>query len=756
MRDAMGDAAGARAAHEAAIAADATNEVAAHAMLTHYLDRARWADAAPLCDVLVNAATRDSDAEGAFGFLRLATTIAAELGNGERAMNAALGAVRWRPEDPEALEELVMRCHALREQPRSLARARDALQRIAAQNHLLTPAAVAKLGDVQRALGNEPAAVETYLGAIERNEGDPIALAGLAEAFAARGQWRDACACKERLAHATVDPDERQARMLAAASAWLDQARDPDMAARAFEWAHSWRPADRAVLHSLLAVYTQRERWSEVARTLRSLADLETERTDLQAKTVYAMAQVVREKMGDGAQAALLFEEALDLDGSRLEAFERIVRIHTELKDWEALGSAYLRMIERAGGKADPELLFQLFHQLGLVCRDRLGDAEGAIAAFSRARAIKPEDDQGRRILTELYVVTDQLDKAVEETRASLRLDPMAPAAYHELYGLYLRQHAHDKAWCVADALSDLGAVNAEQARFLGDYPPRSLASVPGRLRPAAWSTHLSHPGLDTTLTSVLVRMIPAVVRARLQAGTAGDRQALLGAPIDVPRTAIEHAVVSGLHHASEILGHPVPAVSRKAGPVPLAVGLSLTPAIVLSPDAVAALAPATLAFFLGKRLAEQRPALLARAFFPSATELTTIVQTAIRLTQGPSQRAGTSETEGLAARFDALILSGMSEADPIELRQAVSALLARRAEIDTAKWSQMADLTTTRAGLLLCGSVAVAHRAMMLEHHYASDLSPKERIKELLVFAVSETYFELRGALGVAIGSKT
>jgi tetratricopeptide (TPR) repeat protein len=755
MRQEKDDAAGARAAYEAAIAADVTNEVAANAMLGHYLDRSRWADAAPLCDVLVNAATRDGDPDRAFGYLRLATRIASELGNGERAVTSAVAALKWREDDAEAIEELVLACHPLRDQVKALARAREPIERIGKRNSSLPPSSMAKLGDLQRAFGDEPAAVQTYLGAIELDEADPIALAGLAEAYAARGRWRDACVCKERLAHAAADPDDRHAKIMLAAEAWMERARDPDMAAQAYEWAHTWRPSDRSVLHALLAVYTERERWSDVARTLRSLADLETDRTDLKAKTVYAMAQVVREKMDDAPHAAILFEEALDLEPSRLEAFERLVRLHTESRDWEALGAAYLRMIERVGAKAKPELLFLLFFQLGLVCRDRLGDAAGALAAFSRARAIKPEDDQSRRIVTELYVVTDQLDKAIQETRASLLVDPLAPAAYHELYALFLRQHAYDKAWCVADALADLGACNAEQAGFLGNYPPSLLANIPGKLRPSAWSTHLSHPRLDATLTSIYARMIPAVLRARIQALAAGDRQALLGMPVDAPRNAVEHAVLAGLHHAAEILGHPVPALSRKAGPVPLAVGHSLTPAMVLSPDAAAAIPPATLAFFIGKRLAEQRPALLARAFFPSATELATILQTAIRLTRGtPSPQAPEAgESDGLAARFDALVLSGLSDDDRAELPKAVAALHSGGATTaDPAVWSQSADLTTTRAGLLLAGSVAVAHRAMLLENHYASDLAPRERIKELLMFAVSDTYSELRGALGISV----
>ncbi len=749
-REQMRDAAGALAAYESAIAADSSNELAAQALLGHYCGEARWADAAPLCEVLANAATRDRDSEHAFQLLRLATRIAFELGNGERAVVSAIAALKLASDDVGACEALVHACHQVRDQPKVVGRAREALERIAFEGQPLSPASLAQLGDLQVSLGEQGAAAETYLRAIASDPDSTLALAGLADIYASRGQWLDACACTEQLAHALSEPGEKHDKLLIVADLWLRKANDPDRAAQAFEWALALRPGDRSTLHALLAVYTAGERWQDVARVLRSLADLDAKRTDLKAKTVYAMAQVVRDKVGDLVSAASLFEEALDLEPSRLEAFERVVRIHTERRDWEGLSGAYVRMLERLPDEAEPQLRYQLYHQLGLVYRDRVGDGTAALAAFSAARSIDPDDTQERRIVTELYVVTDQLDKAIEETRSSLLLDPLAPGPYHELYALYLRQRAYDRAWCIADALADLGGGSEEQARFLADYPPCELMNVPGKLRPSAWATLLSHPRLDPTLTAVFALMTPAVVRARLQALSLKDQRALLGEPLDVPRTAAEHGGLAGLHHASEILGHPAPAVWRKAGPAPFAVGLSIPSSIVLSPEAVAALAPATLAFFAGKRVAEQRPALLARALYPSASELTTILQAAIRLSGGHG--AAESSRDVVSSRFDALLTVALGEAGLLELRRAAAPLAGRDGAPDAAGWSQVADLTTTRAGLLLAGSVGVARRAMLLENHYASDLAPRERTRELLSFAVSDAYLELRKALGISV----
>ena len=139
-------------------------------------------------------------------------------------------------------------------------------------------------------------------------------------------------------------------------------------------------------------------------------------------------------------------------------------------------------------------------------------------------------------------------------------------------------------------------------------------------------------------------------------------------------------------------------------------------------------------------------------------TELSAILQTAIRFARRATSLGGRAG-DVLSSAFDASILGAMSEADKRGLQKAVSGLLRTDAGTDElfatpdlARWSQMADLTATRAGLLLAGSVEVAKKGLLLERHYASDLAPRERLKELLAFAVSDEYAELRAAIGVSV----
>src|SRR5262249_4883980 len=152
---------------------------------------------------------------------------------------------------------------------------------------------------------------------------------------------------------------------------------------------------------------------------------------------------------------------------TRLDAFERIVRIHTELRDFHGLRDAYVRMITRTPADADANLRHALQHQLGLVYRDRLGDAARALDAFRAAVKVKPESEPDRKCVLELLIVMDQLDIAVNEARSAIAKDPERAERYQDLYELFLRCHAHDRAWCAASVLAHMGRADQQQTDFL-------------------------------------------------------------------------------------------------------------------------------------------------------------------------------------------------------------------------------------------------------------------------------------------------
>ena len=168
--------------------------------------------------------------------------------------------------------------------------------------------------------------------------------------------------------------------------------------------------------------------------TVQAIADLE-ERPEIKARYFYTMAQLYRDKLEDPDRAVELFNEALDLNPSYLEAFERINKILTDQKDWKQLERAYRKMIHRIAGKGNVDLESTLWHQLGLIYRDRLELTQEAIESFKMASVTKPDVVLEHQILAELYEATEQLDEAIREQRIILDADPTDVEPYRASTG---------------------------------------------------------------------------------------------------------------------------------------------------------------------------------------------------------------------------------------------------------------------------------------------------------------------------------
>jgi tetratricopeptide (TPR) repeat protein len=748
MRAGLGDPRGAMATFEFAFESDPTNESAARAVLDEWARLEKWEDLQRACDVLVAAATRDRDDASLLVLLRLSTRAALSLANPERALLAAAAAHELEPSDPEVRAELVAVCHELRDRASARERVRAAALAVARHAMDLPTHALVQLGEVRLAIGDRRGGIEILRLALARDGENRRALATLANAYMEERDWPNAASCQHSLARLANEGAEQHALYLAASEVWDKRARMPSRAAVVLEEAHERNPRDAAVLHRLAAVSQSLGDWEKLARALRWLADLEQD-AGKRAKHLYAVAGVVRDKVGDHERAALLYEETLDADPSRLEAFERIVRLWTEHRDWEKLEHAYTRMIGRARDGRDPKLLHALYHQLGLLLRDRINDLPRALAAFRLACSIGPPEKEDQQIVVELLLLLGQVDGAVSEVRAMARATPLEAEHYRKLYELQLKRTAHDKAWCAANVLVHLGAADDAQRRFVADFPAVELDDVPGTLAAIAWRSHLLAHGLDERLTAIFRFFVPGVVRARLGNIPANSRMRWLGAQVREGDSPAAARLVRVVGAAAEILGVPRPMLlARPHLPVPFAVAPTPTPALFVSMPAVEALPQELLVFVVARRLAELRPELVAHALFPTPAELKTLLKTALRV-------AVATPATPPQNRDEAVILAALEDQEVEGLRAAVSTIVGAQSHPDVAAWLRLADLSASRAGLLLIGDFDQAWRAMQHEPRSPGDLAPSEWRKEMSLFAVSDAYADLRDAVGVNVEAR-
>jgi hypothetical protein len=174
------------------------------------------------------------------------------------------------------------------------------------------------------------------------------------------------------------------------------------------------------------------------------------------------------------------------------------------------------------------------------------------------------------------------------------------------------------------------------------------------------------------------------------------------------------------------------------------------TPAIVLGAAALAMDLPTQAAAFIAARhLTYYRPGLYLRHLVPTGTGLRAWLFAAVKLI---------SPTFPITKELDGPVTENLAVLGPTivgpareKLASIVTKLLQAGA-IDLKRWVSGIDLTADRAGFLLANDLELAGEMIKAADEANAAAPYKERLKELMLYAVSEEYFAVRRRLGINI----
>lgn len=733
LRAKAGNASGARQAWEAAAAADPTNEVAAAALVMSLVDEGRYEEADSLFDVAIAAADRDKDYERMFALRRAFAKAQAALGRPDGALIAALGAYTARPGTVEGKEALIEACLPMRADPKIL-EAREALTQIAERPDGLSIEARAGLADILTLTGDKARAAALYDDVLAEKPDHAGALAGLSQYHLSSGNAVAALSLKRHLVMGIEDAETRFAALVEIAEAFVNKAKNDELAAEVYEEARKARPKDLPVLHKLLALYQKLARWSSVFDVLSTIASSDTDALR-KSKTLYTMAQIAKEELADRGGALRLYDQALDVDPSQLVAFERIVQLLTEDRDWLGLDEKYTRMIDRVRDGGDVKLVHALYKQLAILRRDRLGHKEEAIDAIRKAALLRPDDEEAQAILRELLSNTGQTSGAVAITLERVLRDPLAVTPYAALFDLFLKEGKRDRALAVASAMRFLDIAHAGAEGLWSSFPQPPLDGIVLDLGPTGY-TALLHEELDPSMTEIFEVVAPAVLDIALARLPLRER---IGHP--GPSLKGFDGLGRAVQRAAKILGAPAPRLYTRRMPGPaLSPAATRPPSLLVYPAALGGIAEPVMTFLVGKRVCELTPPLLARALCPSITELKALGASAVRIATDKPE-AG-----------DMPLKERLRKEDLTRIANAADAAMRATGKLDVLRWSQLADVSASRAGLLLTGDLETARAAIAVEAQAPGDLNPREKMKELVAFYLSDGCAALRERLGVSL----
>jgi hypothetical protein len=264
---------------------------------------------------------------------------------------------------------------------------------------------------------------------------------------------------------------------------------------------------------------------------------------------------------------------------------------------------------------------------------------------------------------------------------------------------------------------------------------------------PEAWTRLLFHPEEEPLLGEIFAVVVSAVLMGRLSA--LRRDKALVKLPAekrqDPAKTTLQ--AVRAFAWGAAILGMVAPPLYADPDYEGLVeIVPAVPPATRLGRAALSGRKASELAFLAGRHLAMQREEHFIRLLFPTIQGLEDIFLAALSI--GNPGLPLSADTKRRVAPISAAIEPILDARGIDRLRGYFLRFVEDGGRTNLQRWAVAVDKTAARAGLLLAGDLRAAQAVLAVEE----PAKVKERMDDLLAFAVSERHANLRKQVGVAL----
>ena len=672
-----------------------------------------------------------------------------KTGSTEKALAPMDTLLRLAPDDREALERVAQVTFDHGAPKRAAELYQDLFERFG-EDMAQNADALYRYGESLRQAGELNAAIGPLEDASDIDPGNAEPLIALARVFEDQEDWDRVVRTKTR--HLDIaDGAERVRLLIEIGEIAGDKLADRTRAAKSFVAALEERPDDRRLLTKLMQLYSEEQDWEKLVDVVVKLADF-VDDLGQKAKYLQTAAMVTSRQMGDLDRALEFHRQVIDLDPNNEKSLNEAIDIERANARFEEVEDLLRRKLQLATQAEDQEKMLVQFQALAELYENDLAWIEKAIDAYEAAQTLDPSNTERAEKLAELYASDPEkyLDKAVESQLAALRQNPYRAEPYKLLRRLYTETKQADAAWALCQALVVMNLAEPDEERFYRRMRAETAAAARAAMTDDDWLRCVMSEDCSPLLTSVFALIEPAVIgnRSRSLADLGYDGQ------YQVDLAQHPYPMSQNLYYAAGVMGlEPPPTYQNPNDPAGLSFLHAHTPSVVLGRAAMATeIPPQAAAFIAARHLAYFRPGLYVRQLVPTGTGLKAWLFAAMKLIS-PQFPIG-PDIEGPVRDALTALEAGVTGQARDHLARVVSQLIQSGGALDLKRWVAGVDLTADRAGLVVCHDLETAFEIIKASDETASAVSQDERLKQLVLYSVSEPFFALRRQLGIAVDS--
>jgi hypothetical protein len=312
--------------------------------------------------------------------------------------------------------------------------------------------------------------------------------------------------------------------------------------------------------------------------------------------------------------------------------------------------------------------------------------------------------------------------------------------------------HQYDKTWCICNALAFLRKADPEELQFHEQYKPRGFVKAKSRMTEEIWR-NVHHPDENPFVGAIFAAIWQGAAMMRAQPHKAFGLKLKDRRSIETDQLQFSKI----FYYTAQVLNVPLPHVYlQPEQPGEIAVANTqdkgaLVPSFVVRSSLLQGRAEKEIAFSCARWLTFMRPDHFLKLALPTNTELKTAFMSAVSMVRRDFPIP--SDMRQLVAQYLPEMQKRIQPQMLEQLGMVVNRFLASAPEINLARWGNAVEATAHRIGFIISGDLEVAARMVSVEPVVVGGPQVKDKVKELVVYSISEDYFKVRNHLGTTIG---